>query len=261
MNLSLIIPAYRNLQDVMTCLNSLQATAADFRTIQWLIQDDCSPDVDFRKLIPPYAASVVRNEVNKGFSGNCNAGAARAQGDILCFVNQDIEANQYSLGWDNAIRAAFEDASVGIVAPRLLFPPDKNGVAKVQSVGGEFDANCAPVHRCIGYSNLEHWEVNIPREVGWATAAFIAIRKDLFQQVGGFDESYIGGYFEDVEICLKVRELGYKVWFTQAATFMHRVGSTGGNPRFHDNALLFRERWVLTHKIKPDTTVATVRYW
>lgn len=257
MNISVVIPAYRNLQDVLTCLNSLQATASDFRAIQWIIQDDASPEIDFRLLIPPYVASVERNEVNKGFGGNCNAGAARAAGDIIVFCNQDIVADgNLSRGWDTVISAAFEDASVGIVGARLLFPD-----GKVQSAGGIFDAGCAPVHRCLGYSDLTNWEVNTPETVAWATGAFLAIRRELFQAVGRFDERYGQGYFEDVALCLKVRELGYKTWYEPRVSFVHKVGSTGGSPHFYQNAQLFRKEWVITNKIKPDLPVATVRYW
>ena len=257
MNLSIVIPAYRNLVDILTVLNSLQATATDFRAIQWIIQDDCSPEIDLRLLIPPYVASVDRNPVNVGFAANCNRGAARATGDVIAFVNQDIIADgNLSRGWDATILAAFEDASVGIVAPRLVFPD-----GKVQSAGGVFDANCAPVHRCLGYSDLTNWEVNTPEPVQWITGAFLAIRRDILQQLGGFDERYIGGYFEDVSLCLKVRELGYKVWYEPRVSFVHKVGSTGGSPHFYNNAQLFRKEWVLTNKIKPDLPVATVRYW
>ena len=256
MILSLIIPAYNSAVDVLHCLNSLQATAADNSTIQWLIQDDASPDVDFRKLIPPYAASVARNEVNWGFAANCNKGAARARGDILCFCNQDIEANAYSVGWDTAIRAAFEDASVGIVGPKLLFPD-----GKIQSAGGIYDGHLQPHHRCIGYSDITHWEVNTPEYVAWVTGAFLAIRRDVFQQVGGFDEAYAGGYWEDVDLNERVKAAGFKVWYEPRATFTHKVGSTGGSPHFMRNALLFKQRYVDTRKLVVDVPVVLERFW
>lgn len=257
MNLSIIIPAYRELQDVLTCLNSLQATATDFRTIQWIVQDDCSPNVDFRAVIPPYMASVERNEVNKGFAGNCNAGAARATGDILVFCNQDIQANELSRGWDQALLVPFmAEYDAGIVGGRLLFPD-----GKVQSVGGEFDAHCQPHHRCIGYSDLTYWEVSQRRQVAWTTGAFLAIRRDVFEKVGGFDERYAGGYFEDVALCLRARELGFTVWYEPTVTFTHKVGTSGGNPNFMRNAALFKREWVDTRKITPDVPVILERWW
>jgi GT2 family glycosyltransferase len=257
MNLSVVIPAYRNLQDILTALNSLQATATDYRAIQWIVQDDCSDNMDLRFLIPPYVASVERNPVNMGFAGNTNAGAARAIGDVIAFVNQDIVADgNMSRNWDATILAAFEDASVGIVAPRLLFPD-----GKIQSAGGQIDARLQPFHRCLGYSDLSNWEVNTPEEVTWLTGAFLAVRRDVFQQVNGFDEIYSPSYFEDVDICLRVREAGFKVFYEPRTTLVHKVGSTGGSPHFARSANTFKQRWADTRKIKPDVNAVMVRFW
>ena len=255
MNLSIIIPAYNNVVEVLECLNGMQALAAENAAVQYLVQDDCSPACDFRKLIMPYAASVVRNERNRGFSANCNAGAARASGDVLCFVNQDIEANQYSQVWDTVIRAAFQDEHVGIVAPRLLFPD-----GKIQSAGGIYDAHLQPHHRCIGYSNLDYWEVNTPEVVSWVTGAFLCIRRDVFQLIGGFDEAYVS-YFEDVDLCERVKAAGFTIWYEPRISFTHKVATTGGSPHFMNSALTFKTRWVDTRKVKADVPVQLERWW
>lgn len=255
MTISVIVPAYERIVDILACLNSLQATVAVPQNVQFLIQDDMSPSLDLRALIPRCAASVERNERNLGFSGNCNQGAKRAQGDILCFVNQDILGIQQSQGWDVVIERAFEDASVGIAAPRLLFPD-----GKVQSVGGGYDARLQPYHRCIGWSNLEHHEVNTPQEVEWATGAFLAVRREAWEKVGGFDEAYIS-YFEDVDLAVRVKEAGYKVMFEPRVSFVHRVGSTGGSPYFMNSAKTFKTKWVDTRKIKADTSAVLSNWW
>lgn len=240
---------------MLHCLNSLQASATP--PIEFVIQDDCSPSVDLRSVIPPYAASVVRNERNLGFAGNSNAGAARATGEILLFCNQDVVAhNPLSMGWDKALIAAFENPEVGIVGARLLFPNNT-----IQSAGGIYDAHLQPAHRCLGYSNIEHWEVNTPEFVPWVTGAALAIRRDLFIQVGGFDEAYAGGYFEDVELCERVKEAGFKVWYEPRVTFVHDSGSSGGNPRFMANAHIWKTRWADTRKVKPDTTAVLNGWW
>lgn len=241
----------------MMCLNSLQATAHNPGAIQWLVQDDASPDVNLLACIPPYVARVERNEQNLGFAGNCNAGARRAIGDIIAYCNQDINAvYELSVGWDTAILSAFDDECVGIVGARLLFPS-----GQVQSVGGLIDARGTPFHRCLGYQNLDYYEINEPREVTWTTGAFMAIRRDLFWQLNGFDLIYSPSYFEDVDLCLRVREAGFKVMYTPAASFVHKVGSTGGSPHFQRSALRFKERWVDTKRVKPDVYYTAVQYW
>lgn len=237
MKLSIIIPAYNHLPDVLACLNSLQAFAS--RPHEYLVQDDSSPDYFGPAVIPAAIASCQRNETNLGFAGNCNAGAARAHGDVLFFVNQDVYGvPEWSPGWDAALLSAFDDPQVGIVGARLLFP---NGC--IQSAGGLYDAKKQPYHRCLGYSNPLCDETNTPEPVAWVTGAALAIRRTLFEQVGGFDTAYAGGYFEDTDLCCKVAQMGYIIWYEPRCTLVHKVGQSGGNPNFLRNAMMWRERW------------------
>lgn len=262
MRLSIIIPAYNALADVLRCLNTLHATRhTDTDTdAEFLVQDDASPLYDLRDLIPPALANVERNAKNLGFAGNANAGAKRASGEALLFCNQDVYAGpEISAGWDAVLLHAFDDPQVGIAAPRLLFPD-----GRVQSVGGGFDARGQPFHTCLGWANPGHPQASRRRAVGWVTGAALAIRRDLFEQIGGFDTGYAGGYFEDVDLCCAARKLGYTVLIDPAATLVHTVGSSGGNPAgFRQNALRFKARWVDTESafVKPDVPAVMARYW
>ena len=254
--ISVIIPAYNDGVGVMTALNSLQVTATAPQ--QYLVQDDASPQLICSAVVPPAVASVERNERNLGFPGNCNAGARRAKGDILLFLNQDVYAvPDLSTGWDQALIEAFSDPDIGIVGPRLLFPD-----GRIQSAGGLYDAKCQPYHRCIGYTDHDHHEVSTPRDVSWTTGAALAIRRWLFEDIGGFATDYVDGYFEDVDLCCRVRyERHMRVRYEPRATLIHSVGSTGGNPYFSDNARLWYQRWVDSKQVTPDTSGVYERFW
>lgn len=252
-NLSVVIPAYDKPSELIDCINTLGATS----TLQndLYVQDDASPNFDLRKFL---GAVVERNAVNLGFAGNCNAGAKRAQGDILAFINQDITATpERSQGWDAALLNAFADPQVGIVGARLLFANDA-----IQSAGGLFDVTGTPYHRCLGYSNPDYEEVATACEVDWTTGACLAIRRELFERVGGFDTRYVKGYWEDVDLCMRIRALGGKVWYEPRCTLYHAVGSTGGNPHFQQNAMLFKSRYVDTNKVpRQSGYFAPQRFW
>lgn len=255
MKLSVVIPAYNRLPELLECLYSLHLFSVT--QPEFIVQDDASPSYDALRVVHPIFAKVARNAENVGFGENCNAGASRASGDVLLFVNQDVYAVQeWSHGWDSAILSAFANAQVGIVGARLLFP---NGA--IQSAGGVFDAKCQPHHRCLGYSNPVYAEVNEPQAVSWVTGAALAVRRTVFEQVGGFDPAYQRGYFEDVDLCLKVRELGYTVQYDPRCTFIHRVGTSGGSPYFQRNGAIFRQRWVDSGKVKPDVLAVKERFW
>lgn len=262
MRLSVIIPAFDALVDVLSCLTSLQTSASKQVDIEFIVADDASPNVLFPAVLPPCAAKTVRAPSNQGFAGNCNMGASFAEGDILLFCNQDVYATQLSQNWDIALMQAFDNPTVGIVGAKLLFPAEPlfpNG--RIQSAGGRYDAHGQPFHRCLGYSNIEDHEVNTPETVSWVTGAALAIRKPLFEQVGGFDVGYVRGYFEDTSLCESVKALGYSVWYEPRCVLTHSVGTSGGNPLFMQNAKRFKETWVDTGKVKPDTYVVKAGWW
>jgi len=260
--LSVVIPAYNDLKSLILCLKSLVATAGAAGMagqMEILVQDDASPDLDLREIIGP-PAQVERNAANLGFAGNCNAGAARAGGDVLFFLNQDTQAQP---GWFEPLVAMFDNPAVGIVGPKLVFPvgkdPAYSEVPAIQSCGGLYDGGKGPFHRYLGFA-ADDWRVNISERVAWTTGAALAIRAPLFVEVGRFDPAYGRGYFEDVDLCEKVKARGYEVWYCPEAVFTHKVGTSSAATAesFRANSLRFHERW--DRRIIPDTPIIYVNY-
>jgi len=242
--------------------------------LEILVQDDCSPDFNIYDVIGMEPASAQRNECNLGFAGNCNAGAARSSGDVLLFLNQDTVAHD---GWFEPLMSMFNDPIVGIAGPKLTQPSVKYTAktdvlfrkvsvsrsdelgSVIQSCGGLYGGNRGPFHRWLGWS-ADDWRVNVRERVSWITGAALAIRRDLFFKVGGFDVGYERGYFEDVDLCEKVKEAGLEVWYCPEAVFDHSVGSSGGVPAhiFKANSIKFHQKW--DTKIAPDTQVVHVNF-
>ena len=179
--------------------------------------------------------------------------ARMARGAYLLFLNQDTLATKP--GWIGHMIDVMEKNNAGIVGPKLVFPD-----GSIQSCGGLFDAGKGPYHRNLGWSNAQDWRVNTTERVSWITGAAILVRAEDFWQVGGMDEGYRGGYFEDVDLCLKMKhQLGKDTWYCAEAVLQHAVGSTGGNPEnFRANSLRFHERW--DSKIVPDSQYVYVNY-
>lgn len=259
-SLSIIIPAYNHLAEVILLLRSItrdpQAVAAGMaERLQVIVQDDASPDVNLPELLGA-PAQVERNPVNLGFSGTCNAGAARSAGDILLFLNQDTRARP---GWFEPLMAAFDNPAVGIVGPKLVFPVKDGQPETVQSCGGLYGANKGPFHRMIGWL-ADDYRVNVPERVSWTTGAALAVRRELFVQAGGFNVAYKRGYFEDCGLCEQVKALGYEVWYEPRAVFEHDTGTSGGvsGDVFRNNSMLFHKLW--DDKIEPDSRFSFVNF-
>lgn len=235
--LSVIIPAYNQLDLVMNCLNTLQAAADHPERIEYLVQDDASPAGNLAALIPPCAAKAQRNATNLGFNACVNAARRRAAGEIIILMNQDVSAIGLSKAWDTGIAQAFDSPTVGAAAPCLLYPD-----GRVQSAGGAFDANRTPFHRAIGQRNHAAGDAAISQEVTWATGAVLAVRSDVWDGLQGMDEQY-AAYFGDVDFCLRLRRQGYRIRYQASVVLQHITGTTGGSPRFMDDWRRFRTTW------------------
>lgn len=249
--LSILIPAYNHLDKVLRCVQALKATTDPAHT-EILVQDDASPLYNGPLLL---GELCQRNSPNLGFPGNCNAGARRAKGEVIMVLNQDTYTDQR--GWDVQMMALFDaEPQCAIAGPTLLFPD-----GTVQSVGGEFDGACQPVHVALGFSNPDWTPINTPRVVPWITGAALAVRASVWRALGGFDEAYGRGYFEDVDLCVRAQLAGWQVWHEPRVRMVHEVGSTGGNPDFLRNALRFKERYVDTGIVQPDHRFIRERFW
>jgi GT2 family glycosyltransferase len=240
---------------LIKCLNAITSTVALDRT-QILVQDDATPEHDLRELVVGDRISVDRNDTNLGFAGNCNKASERATGDYLVFVNQDIVP--LVIGWADVMMVLFVTSPIcGIVCPKLVFP---NG-GGIQSCGGLFDVNRNPFHRYLGWKNADDRRLNVVENVSWATGACMMISRTDFQEMGGFDTRYKKGYWEDVDLCLRMRiQKRKQVVYQPAALLEHSVGSSGGGDikTFRQNGLLFHREW--DQHIVPDVNMAMVDF-
>ena len=145
---------------------------------------------------------VIRNQDNLGFAKACNQGARAARGEYLVFLNNDtIPLN----GWLTAlIEEVRTHSDVAVVGSKLLY---EDGT--IQHAGVAFSREWfLPYHIYRGF-DAHAASVSRRRELDCVTAACMLVRREAFEEVGGFDEGYRNG-FEDVDLCLKIREKNRK---------------------------------------------------
>lgn len=183
------------------------------------------------------------------------------------FINSDIELHKVWL--DPAVELMQANPKIGAVGIKLVFPPDERNEVNIQHCGGLYDANHMPFHRYLGWRE-DHPRVNKTEPVSWVTGAALLTRKSLFDQLGGFDESYGRGYFDDPDYCERVKQAGYTIWYCAEASATHFVGQSMGEAAkteeqqreaarsFYNNARRFEARW--RDSIKPDVDIPMVNY-
>ncbi len=234
---SIIIPVFNRVELTQQCLTAL-AKVTDGIRYEVIVVDNASTD-ETKKLLSALGGDIqiVTNETNLGFAKACNQGAHLSRGKYLVFLNNDTIPLS---GWlENLIQEVETNATVDVVGSKLLYPDDT-----IQHAGVVFSKyfEQTPHHIFAGAANNLP-AVNSRREFQAVTAACMLVRKETFQKIGGFDEEFVNG-FEDIDFCLKVRQLGKKVVYQPRSCLYHLESQSSGR-KIHDeaNAKLFSSRW------------------
>lgn len=217
MKASIIVLAYGNVVHTRRCIDAVARTAPDAELI--VIDNGSTAEVP----------GAVVNAENVGFARGCNQGARLATGDVLVFLNNDATPRQ---GWLEALLVPFEDDTVGMTGATLRYP---DGTVQAAGITIDFDR---PYGNEARNANLP------PGDVQGVTGACMAVRRLTFQRVGGFDEGFWNGY-EDVDLCLKVDEDGWRIVLTDAD--VEHIESASGPERWtgvHRNIARLRTKWM-----------------
>ena len=255
---SIIVPVYNQLHMTLGCLRAL-ADSGDATAFEVIVVDDGSSDAT-PELLPTVPGLVFhRNAKNLGFIGACNAGAAKARGEFLVFLNNDTTVQP---GWLDALLATFERyPDTGLAGSKLVYPD-----GRLQEAGGIIFADGS----CWNYGRFEdpaHPRFNFVREADYCSGASIAIRRELFEDLDGFDAFYTPAYYEDTDLAMRVRARGLKVRYQPASVVVHHEGATSGTDTGSGvkayqvaNQAKFLERWreVLAREHLPPSAGAEI---
>lgn len=179
-----------------------------------------------------YGARTVRYEGPFHFSRMNNLGAEHADGEILVFLNDDVEPLVSS--WLSDLAAQAQRPEIGVAGARLLYP---SGTLQHAGISTGIGDGCG--HPGRGTYGSPYWKwLDLTRDVSAVTGACLAIRKHLFQQLGGFDERFPVNY-NDADLCLRAIKAGFWVVYESAAVLRHYECQTRrGGVSFSE-----REQW------------------
>ena len=233
---------------------ALQSIAEDLAGREWeaVVVDNASSD-DSSASVARFAprARVLRNEKNVGFARGVNQGLAATSASVVLIINPDC---RLVAGAFDCLVEELGRSSTAIVGPRILNPdgsaqgsargdPDMlTGLFGRTSVFRRLLPNSAASKRNVVVD--ADGEERTSRTVDWLSGACVLARRDVLHAVKGFDERYFL-YWEDADLCRRVRALGYQVRYVPAATAVHRVGHSSRDGRaaairaFHESAYLY----------------------
>jgi GT2 family glycosyltransferase len=237
---SIVIPTRDRGDLLAACLNSIFDGAAAARA-EILVIDNETRDrktLDYIAEVGRRGVSVVKAPGPFNFSRLNNLAAERARGEILCFLNNDVEARDEH--WLEEMVSRHADPSVGVVGAKLAWP---SGV--VQHGGVTLGVNFAPCHAFRdrieddpGYGG----QLLSAHETGAVTAACMTTRRAVFLESGGFDAVRFPINFNDVDYALRVASRGLRIVFTPHARLRHLESASRGRDLASDaSARLQRE--------------------
>ncbi len=181
------------------CLDSLRRALLPGAEV--VVVDNASTDgsAELVRARMPEAKLVV-NAVNCGFAAACNQGAAMARGEILVFLNQDTRVER---DWLRALLKGFRDDSVGLVTSTVLWMdrPDR-----VQSCGQDIHYTGLVFGRAFGVPRAE---VPAPAEIGAVSGVSFAVRREVWDALGGLCEPFFM-YYEETDLSWRARRAGYR---------------------------------------------------
>ena len=260
---SAIVVTYNSAGQIKACLDALR-TEPEWQRI---VVDNASQDdtVDRAQRADP-AATVVKNFENLGFAAAANQGTRLASGRILLLLNPDAIAQPGAL---DALAKALEQDGVGAVGGALShecgevdrgfcvrrFPTLPSMAAEILLFNRLWPSN--PLNRKYRCLDLDY---AMPQEVDQPAGACLAVRREAWTSIGGLDERFSPIWFEDVDLCRRLRAHNWKILYCPGAVFMHSGAHSVGQLSISDRQLFwYRNLLRYWRKYEGPLSVATLR--
>jgi N-acetylglucosaminyl-diphospho-decaprenol L-rhamnosyltransferase len=217
--LSFIFVNYRSARFLGSALASLEPISARVATQYIIINNDLTEKVQVDELAKKFGADVEHFPENRGFGAANNAGARRARGTVLFFINPDT---RYTSGDIQELLSTVKREPQTVFGTALI---DPSGQRERWSSGP------LPSLRTLVGSKLfprlfpRPWRAETVTEVGWVSGAALLIPKEFFMTIGGFDERFFL-YYEDVDLCARARARGGRVVLFPSLIWRHERGGS-----------------------------------
>lgn len=221
--LSIIIVNYRSELYLDKCLASIynESDSSQFETI--VVNNDAKADLV--RMAKKYAKVKIYNRgKNSGFGAACNYGARKSKGEFILFLNPDT---QFLGDYVDDIIAKFKksDRKISIIGPRLI--TDK-GETQAWCAGKDLTIRERIKNKFGLVESRKIWESKDDVLTDWVSGSALAMKKEIFEKVEGFDGK-IFMYGEDLDLCAKVRDLGYEILYWPKAAVLHSRGKSREN--------------------------------
>jgi GT2 family glycosyltransferase len=216
-----------------------------------IVADNASTDdsVEFLRTTFP-SIRIVQNEVNGGFAKGYNDALKKIEAEYYVLLNSDVKVTP---GWiEPLIRIMDHDHSVAAAQPKIRAYDRPTYFEYAGAAGGFIDKYGYPFCRGRILDTLEEdkGQYDQEREIFWATGACMFVRSKCYHEAGGLDEDFFA-HMEEIDLCWRLKNMGYKVMFSPDSTVYHVGGGTLNKTSSKKTYLNFRNNLVLLCKNHP----------
>lgn len=228
-DVSAVVVSWNTRELLRDCLTSFEP---EFRAgrAEVCVVDNASGDGSAAMVAAEFPwVDLVACQDNAGFGTAVNLGAARGRGRWIAVANADIALTDGAL--ERLLAAGDEDPGAGAIAPRLVLPDgsSQHSVFAFPTVAFTLMVNLGVgrVNRRLGdhLTLIGAWDADRPRRVPWAIAAFLLVRREAWEAVGGFDE-HQWMYAEDLDLGWQLRRAGWATRYVPAAHVRHESAAS-----------------------------------
>jgi GT2 family glycosyltransferase len=222
-SISVIIVTWNALKHLKTFLPSV--TNTEFENFEIIIADNASTDGSAEWIRNNHPeCKIVTFPRNYGYCGGNNRAADHAAGDIIIFLNNDVEVKS---DWLSHIDQAFRDQEVSALQPKILSSEERDKFEYAGAAGGFLDKMGYPFCRGRVFETIEsdHGQYDDKIPIFWASGAAFAIRKELFFEMGKFDDDFMF-HMEEIDLCWRLWNCGHKIIIAPDSVVYHLGGGS-----------------------------------
>lgn len=218
--ISIIIVNYHSEYYLDKCIASVYAQSDPQKFEIIVVNNDTKTQL--HEIAEKYAKIKIYNYgTNSGFGKACNYGAKKASGDILLFLNPDTQfLDNYVDSILNKFAASKEN--IGVIGPRLI---TEEGVLQEWCAGKELTVWRLIKNNFRIIESRAIWESKKEALADWVSGAALAIKRDIFEKIGGFDEKFFM-YIEDMDLCFQAKKINQEVLYCPEFSILHSCGKS-----------------------------------
>ncbi|MEM1389954.1 MAG: glycosyltransferase family 2 protein [Pseudomonadota bacterium] len=226
---SIIIVSFNTREVTLECLRSIDRHMPSV-AFEVIVLDNCSTDGSADAIEAAYPEyTLIRLEENVGFAAGNNIATQYACGDYVLFLNPDTELLASSV--DNLLKAAKQHSDAGAWGGRTLFADhtlNPSSLRAFTSLRGLLFSACGASYafKRSSFFNPDPYPGFLrdrSREVDILFFCFVMMKRDMWERLGGFDTRFFM-FCEDDDVCFRIRQAGYPIWFTPDAVVIHHGG-------------------------------------